>query len=116
MLLYFCRCNGRNGCHLYVSSLVYLDQCPHIYKYLKVFYVCQAPGIYATAFKLWFTYIDHFVISNNDICYINTIYIVQHCLVFKDNSLILYKTFCCKFSFPPTFHNVGLGSTSSSEN
>ncbi|KAI7794326.1 rhamnose binding lectin, partial [Triplophysa rosa] len=38
------RCNGRNGCNLYISSLVYLDQCPHIYKYLKVFYTCEAPG------------------------------------------------------------------------
>ncbi|XP_057175715.1 L-rhamnose-binding lectin ELEL-1-like isoform X2 [Triplophysa rosa] len=37
-------CNGRNGCNLYISSLVYLDQCPHIYKYLKVFYTCEAPG------------------------------------------------------------------------
>ncbi|XP_051961073.1 rhamnose-binding lectin-like [Xyrauchen texanus] len=33
-------CNGKNTCNLYASSLLFLDQCPHIYKYLEVSYIC----------------------------------------------------------------------------
>lgn len=38
--IFIYRCDKRNACQLYISSLVYLDQCPHIHKYLRVFYTC----------------------------------------------------------------------------
>ncbi|XP_051947232.1 L-rhamnose-binding lectin CSL2-like [Xyrauchen texanus] len=33
-------CKGKRHCNLYASSLLFLDQCPHIYKYLEVSYSC----------------------------------------------------------------------------
>ncbi|XP_073731552.1 L-rhamnose-binding lectin CSL3-like isoform X1 [Misgurnus anguillicaudatus] len=34
-------CDDKPTCKLYVSSLVYLDLCPHLYKYLTVMYTCK---------------------------------------------------------------------------
>nr|XP_055043647.1 D-galactoside-specific lectin-like isoform X2 [Misgurnus anguillicaudatus] len=33
-------CDDKSTCKLYVSSLVYVDLCPHLYKYLTVMYTC----------------------------------------------------------------------------
>ncbi|XP_051518220.1 rhamnose-binding lectin-like [Myxocyprinus asiaticus] len=33
-------CNGKKTCNLYASSLLFLDQYPHIYKYLEVSFSC----------------------------------------------------------------------------
>nr|XP_055043648.1 rhamnose-binding lectin-like [Misgurnus anguillicaudatus] len=34
-------CDDKPTCKLYVSSLVYVDLCPHLYKYLTVIYTCR---------------------------------------------------------------------------
>ncbi|XP_065141489.1 L-rhamnose-binding lectin ELEL-1-like [Paramisgurnus dabryanus] len=41
-------CDDKEKCKLYISSLVYVDLCPHIYKYLTVIYTCKRVSIFST--------------------------------------------------------------------